>query len=43
MIPCDGEKVGTTSGYVAVDWELTALQLKYQSAQERVSSVMGSF
>ena len=36
-IPCDEGLLGSTSKYVAVDWDLTALHLKYQQAQERVS------
>ena len=37
---CDDSAVGRTSGYIALDWDLTTLQLKYQSALERVSSFM---
>ena len=35
---CDANSVGRTSGYIALDWDQTTLQLKYQSALERVSS-----
>ena len=37
-LPCDESPLGRTSGYIAVDWDNTTLHLKYQSAQERVSS-----
>ena len=35
-VPCDEGLMGRTATYVAVDWDLTALHLKYQQAQERV-------
>ena len=35
-IPCDDGPLGTAVKYVAVDWDPTALHLKYQHAQERV-------
>ena len=37
-IDCDDNALGRTSGYIALDWNLTTLQLKYQSALERVST-----
>ena len=39
ILGCDDLPIGKTSGYIAVDWDTTALHLKYQTAQERVSCI----
>ena len=35
-IVCDDSAIGNSSPYVAIDWDVNILHLKYQSIQERV-------
>ena len=35
-INCDDSAFGDHSPYIAIDWDVNILHLKYQSAQERV-------
>ena len=37
-IECTDDRASVGNAYIAVDWDPTALHLRYQTSQERVSS-----
>ncbi|XP_071486831.1 ubiquitin carboxyl-terminal hydrolase 32-like [Diadema antillarum] len=41
-VQCDGEALGTGVAYLAIEWDPTALHLRYQTSQERIVSEHGS-
>lgn len=41
-INCDDSAFGDHSPYIAIDWDVNTLHLKYQSAQERVRKKLDS-
>lgn len=38
MIECTDDRASLGNAYIAVDWDPTALHLRYQTSQERVKT-----